>query len=134
MDNEVMLDASEWEGFRRLRKVGWRVSVSERLWERYVRVPEQADEECEKERHRKLLANLLSALRGVGRREAGPFSGFGFRMDALLNDPQMDGDVMVATVEIGVFPTFDRRRLPRLLVCLMKETIPARPGRSTSLH
>lgn len=134
MDNEVMLDASEWEGFSRLTRVGWRVSVSERLWDRYVRVPELADADCEKERHRKLVANLLSAFRDVRRSGAGPFSGFGFRMNAFVNDQRLDGDVEVATVEVGVFPTFDRRRLPRLLVCLMKETIPVRPGRTSLLH
>lgn len=87
MDNEVMLDASEWEGFSRLTRVGWRVSVSERLWDRYVRVPELADADCETERHRKLVANLLSAFRDVRRSGAGPFLGVWFPDERLRERP-----------------------------------------------
>ena len=126
MDNDEMLEASEWEGFRWLSEAGWHVSVSQRLWDRYVRVPDQADDECETVRYREMVSRLRTVLLAATIHEPTPWGAVGFRMEALLNDPAKEGDAVLVTVEVAVYPVIDSYQAPRLLIILEKESFPSR--------
>ena len=111
--------------------LGWRVSVSQRVWDRCVKLPKGAKGQTEGGRLHDLLAHLRFNLKEMAAPRQNRISaGFGFPVNVMNDDRERrkfpDGLVCPGEeVLLEVFGSFDRDGTP-LLVVLAQSEVPRR--------
>ena len=107
--------------------LGWRVSVSRRVWERCVTVPKGANGQTEGGRLHDLLAHLRFNLRQLAApRQERISAGFGFSVNVVNDDRKRseypDGlECPGEEIPLAVFGSFDEEGGPRLVVLAQSE-------------
>lgn len=110
--------------------LGWRVSVSQRVWEHCVAVPKEVEGQTEGGRLHDLLAFLRFNLKQMAvPRQAGISAGFGFSVN-VVNDNRKRSEYPDGLkcpgedVPLAVFASFAEDGAPHLVVLTQAETSP----------